>query len=120
MEVVSLNKAEFLKKVYDFEANPNDWKFEGKRPAIVDFYATWCGPCKALHPVLEELSKEYSGKVDIYQIDVDQEKELAAAFGIHPVTDSDEGRTENHARGFAQRPVEESNRRISFETEQRS
>ena len=82
MEVVSLNKAEFLKKVYDFEANPNDWKFEGKRPAIVDFYATWCGPCKALHPVLEELSKEYSGKVDIYQIDVDQEKELAAAFGI--------------------------------------
>ena len=72
MEVVSLNKAEFLKKVYDFEANPNDWKFEG-------------GPCKALHPVLEELSKEYSGKVDIYQIDVDQEKELAAAFGIRSI-----------------------------------
>ena len=85
MEVVSLNKAEFLKKVYDFEANPNDWKFEGKRPAIVDFYPTWCGPCKALHPVLEELSKEYSGKVDIYQIDVDQEKELAAAFGIRSI-----------------------------------
>ena len=85
MEVVSLNKAEFLKKVYDFEANPNDWKFEGKRPAIVDFYAKWCGPCKALHPVLEELSKEYSGKVDIYQIDVDQEKELAAAFGIRSI-----------------------------------
>lgn len=85
MEVVSLNKAEFLKKVYDFEANPNDWKFECKRPAIVDFYATWCGPCKALHPVLEELSKEYSGKVDIYQIDVDQEKELAAAFGIRSI-----------------------------------
>ena len=85
MEVVSLNKAEFLKKVYDFEANPNDWKFEGKHPAIVDFYATWCGPCKALHPVLEELSKEYSGKVDIYQIDVDQEKELAAAFGIRSI-----------------------------------
>lgn len=84
MEVVSLNKAEFLKKVYDFEANPNDWKFEGKRPAIVDF-STWCGPCKALHPVLEELSKEYSGKVDIYQIDVDQEKELAAAFGIRSI-----------------------------------
>ena len=74
-----------MEVVYDFEANPNDWKFEGKRPAIVDFYATWCGPCKALHPVLEELSKEYSGKVDIYQIDVDQEKELAAAFGIRSI-----------------------------------
>ena len=67
------------------EANPNDWKFEGKRPAIVDFYATWCGPCKALHPILEELSKEYSGKIDIYQIDVDQEQDLAAAFGIRSI-----------------------------------
>ena len=85
MEVVSLNKAEFLKKVYDFEANPNDWKFEGKRPAIVDFYATWCGPCKALHPVLEELSKEYSGKVYIYKINTEEEQELAAAFGIRSI-----------------------------------
>lgn len=85
MEVVSLNKADFLKKVYNYEANPKGWKFEGNRPAIVDFYATWCGPCKALHPVLEELSKEYSGKVDIYQIDVDKEKDLAAAFGIRSI-----------------------------------
>ena len=74
-----------MKKVYNYEANPNDWKFEGKRPAIVDFYATWCGPCKALHPILEELSKEYSGKIDIYQIDVDQEQDLAAAFGIRSI-----------------------------------
>ena len=66
MDVVALNKADFLKKVYNYEANPNDWKFEGSRPAIVDFYATWCGPCKVMHPILEELSKEYSGKVDIY------------------------------------------------------
>ena len=85
MEVVSLNKADFLKKVYIYEANPKEWKFEGSRPAIVDLYATWCGPCKALHPVLEELSKEYSGKVDINQIDVDKEKELAAAFGIRSI-----------------------------------
>ena len=73
------------KKENKYEANPNDWKFEGKRPAIVDFYATWCGPCKALHPILEELSKEYSGKIDIYQIDVDQEQDLAAAFGIRSI-----------------------------------
>lgn len=85
MEVVSLNKAEFLKKVYNYEANPNDWKFEGKRPAIVDFYATWCGPCKVMHPILEELSKEYSGKVDFYQVDVDKEQELAGAFGIRSI-----------------------------------
>ena len=85
IEVVALNKADFLKKVYNYEANPNDWKFEGSRPAIVDFYATWCGPCKVMHPILEELSKEYSGKVDIYQIDVDKEQDLAAAFGIRSI-----------------------------------
>ena len=85
MEVVALNKADFLKKVYNYEASPNDWKFEGSRPAIVDFYATWCGPCKVMHPILEELSKEYSGKVDIYQIDVDKEQDLAAAFGIRSI-----------------------------------
>ena len=70
MEIVHLTKAEFLKKVYNYEANPNDWKYEGDKPAIVDFYATWCGPCKALAPVLEELAKEYAGKVYIYKIDV--------------------------------------------------
>ena len=85
MEVVALNKADFLKKVYNYEASPKDWKFEGSRPAIVDFYATWCGPCKMMHPILEELSKEYSGKVDIYQIDVDKEQDLAAAFGIRSI-----------------------------------
>ena len=66
-------------------ANPNDWKYEGDKPAIVDFYATWCGPCKALAPVLEELAKEYAGKVYIYKIDVDKEEELAGAFGIRSI-----------------------------------
>lgn len=85
MEIVHLTKAEFLNKVYNYEANPNDWKYEGDKPCIVDFYATWCGPCKALAPVLEELAKEYDGKIYIYKIDVDKEKELAGAFGIQSI-----------------------------------
>ena len=85
MGIIELNKTEFLNKVYNYETSPKEWKFEGDKPAIVDFYATWCGPCKALHPVLEELSKEYSGQINIYQIDVDKEKELASAFGIQSI-----------------------------------
>lgn len=85
MKVVHLTKAEFLNKVYNFEKNPDAWKFEGNKPAIVDFFATWCGPCKALSPIMEELAEEYNGKVDIYKIDVDQEEELAAAFGVRSI-----------------------------------
>lgn len=84
-KVIHLTKAEFLAKVYNFEKNPKEWKYEGDKPAIVDFYATWCGPCKALAPVLEELAKEYAGKVYIYKIDVDKEEELAGAFGIRSI-----------------------------------
>ena len=72
-------------KVYNYETNPNDWKYEGDKPCIVDFYATWCGPCKALAPVLEELAKEYDGKIYIYKVDVDKEEELAATFGIRSI-----------------------------------
>lgn|SRR5574344_1178457 len=85
MATTHLNKADFLKKVYNFEANPKEFKFEGNKPCIVDFYATWCGPCKALAPVMEELAGEYDGKLDIYKIDVDQEEELAATFGIRSI-----------------------------------
>ena len=83
--VKHLTKAEFLQKVYNYEKNPNAWKYEGDKPAIIDFYATWCGPCKMVAPILEELAKEYEGKIVIYKIDTDKEKELAAAFGIRSI-----------------------------------
>lgn len=85
MATIHLTKDEFLKRVADIEANPNEWKFLGSRPALVDFFATWCGPCKALSPILEEVSKEYEGKVDIYKVDIDQEEELTARFNIRTV-----------------------------------
>lgn len=83
--VTPLSKTDFIKRIHDFEANPKQWKYQGEKPSIVDFYATWCGPCKQLSPVLEELSKEYAGKIDFYKIDVDKEPELARAFGINSV-----------------------------------
>lgn len=85
MATVHLTTSEFKKKVFDYEANPREFKYEGKLPAIVDFYATWCGPCKALAPVLEDLAKEYDGKVVIYKVDVDEAQEVAALFGIRSI-----------------------------------
>ena len=83
--MMHLTKAEFLTKVYNYEKNPKEWKYEGKLPAIVDFYATWCGPCKMVAPILEELAGEYKGKIVVYKIDTDKESELSAAFGIRSI-----------------------------------
>ena len=83
-KVVHLTTEAFRQKVYDFKTN-KDWKFEGSRPCIVDFYADWCGPCKMVAPILEDLAKEYDGKVDIYKVNTDQEQELAQAFGISSI-----------------------------------
>jgi thioredoxin 1 len=80
----NLTKATFLEKVFNFEEN-KDWKFEGKRPVLIDFYADWCGPCKAIAPILEQLSEEYGDKIDVYKIDTEAEQELAAAFGIRSI-----------------------------------
>jgi thioredoxin 1 len=79
-----LTKESFLKKVFNFEKN-KEWKFEGNKPCLIDFYADWCGPCKMVSPILEELAQEYDGKVDIYKIDTDAEQELAGAFGIRSI-----------------------------------
>lgn len=71
----------FKAKVYDFEKN-KDWTFTGKRPAIIDFYADWCGPCRSLAPVLEEVSEEFAGKVDVYKVNTETAPELAALFAV--------------------------------------
>lgn len=87
MKATQLTKAEFLKKVADFENNPTEWKYLGDKPAIIDFYATWCGPCKAVSPIMEELAEEYKDSIYIYKVDTEQEQEqdLAAAFGIRSI-----------------------------------
>ena len=79
-----LTKNAFLEKVFDFEKN-KEWKFNGKVPAIIDFYADWCGPCKMIAPILEQLSEEYGDKLTIYKVDTEAEQELSAAFGIRSI-----------------------------------
>lgn len=79
---VKLTKAKFLAEVWDYENSPKEWKYKGNKPALIDFYADWCGPCRIAAPILEEISKEYAGKVTIYKIDTEVERELASIFGI--------------------------------------
>ena len=79
-----LTKQAFLEKVFNYEAN-KEWKFEGALPCIIDFYADWCGPCKQVAPVLEELSDEFAGKINIYKVNTEIEQELAGAFGIKSI-----------------------------------
>lgn len=77
---VTVNAAEFAELIIDYTAD--DWRFVGDQPVVLDFFATWCPPCKMLSPILEELAAEYEGKVRFYKVDVDQEPELAKAFAI--------------------------------------
>ncbi len=79
--VIHLDKEQFKKLVFDYENN-KEWKYEGDKPAILDFYADWCGPCRMLSPVLAEVQKEYGGKLQVYKINTDKQRELAATFGI--------------------------------------
>ena len=84
MSVSQLTAEDFKKKIFDFTAN-KEWAFNGERPAIIDFYADWCGPCKMVAPILDELSKEYDGKVDFYKVDTEKEQELSYVFGIRSI-----------------------------------
>ena len=84
-EVTELSASDFKKKVMDYEAHPQEWVYEGSRPAIIDFYATWCRPCKMMSPIVEQLAKDYAGKIDFYKVDIDKEQELAALFGIQSI-----------------------------------
>lgn len=79
-----LTKDTFKSKVFDYENN-KEWKFEGDKPCVVDFYADWCGPCKIVGPVLEELSEDFDGKLDVYKVNTEEEQELAAVFGIRSI-----------------------------------
>ena len=81
-KVIHINQSEFIEKVYDYKKNSDKWVYEGSKPAIVDFYADWCGPCRRLSPVLEKLAEKYKDKIVIYKVNTDKERELAAAFGI--------------------------------------
>lgn len=84
-KVMELTKKDFLEKVVNYEQNPNEWKFLGDKPAIIDFYASWCGPCKAFAPVLEEVAEEYKGVIDVYKVNTENEEELAAVFNIRSI-----------------------------------
>ena len=80
-----LTKQMFLDKIMDYEKNPDKWIYKGNLPGLIDFYADWCRPCKISSPILNKLAKEYSGKIKVYKVNVDEEKELAAAFGVQSI-----------------------------------
>lgn len=81
-KVIHLTKATFLKKVWNYEKNPDKWIYEGDKPCMIDFYADWCKPCKIVAPIMDELAAEYKGKIYVYKIDTQVERELAQVFNV--------------------------------------
>lgn len=84
-KTIQLTKADFLSRVMDYESNPSEWNYKGDKPAIIDFYADWCGPCKIAAPILEELASEYKDEIYVYKVDTEVERELSAVFGIQSI-----------------------------------
>lgn len=84
MATIKLSTQDFKEKIFDY-TKETEWKYYGTKPAIVDFYADWCGPCKMVAPVLEQLSEEYANRIDIYKVDTEAEMELSVAFGIQSI-----------------------------------
>ena len=75
----------FKEKVFDYEKNPDNWTFEGDLPCIVDFYADWCKPCKLIAPIMEELATEYKGKINVYKVNTEKQRELSSVFGVRSI-----------------------------------
>ena len=84
MKLEHLTDETFKKKIFNYEAN-KEWKFEGETPAIIDFYADWCGPCKVIAPLLEELKDEYGDKLEIYKVNTEEQRELSSVFGVQSI-----------------------------------
>lgn len=83
--VIELNRQQFLDKVWNYETSPEAWKYQGTLPCVIDFNAKWCGPCRKMEPILENLALKYRDRIIIYKVDVDKEKELAALFGVSSI-----------------------------------
>ena len=84
-KVIRMDKQMFLDNIFDYTSGSTNWKYKGEKPAVIDFYATWCGPCRMTAPIMKELAKEYAGKIVIYKVNVDKERELAALFNASSI-----------------------------------
>ena len=82
---IQFDKEQFMKYIYDYEKNPQQWTYKGKLPCLIDFYADWCAPCRKLHPILAKIAEEYKGKLIVYKVDTEAQRDLSAYFGIQSI-----------------------------------